>query len=146
MMSTTEMWSAEVYDENPVHTRLKVYNYGGLAGTLCVNTSDAPELVARLTTHMRSENVKLRSENRHLCGQRDAAVAIAIRTQQERYALHDALEAAPMPWKEWRAMTEEAMESLGGAWGPADFPESREKEYDRWHDCQRQAALGLWEK
>ena len=58
-MSTTEMWSVKVYDENPVHTWLKVYNYGGLAGTLCVNTGDAPELVARLTTHMRSENVRL---------------------------------------------------------------------------------------
>jgi len=93
-MSTTEMWSVKVYDENPVHTWLKVYNYGGLAGTLCVNTGDAPELVARLTTHMRSENVKLRMENNQLRGQRDAAVAIAIRTQQERYALHDALEEA----------------------------------------------------
>jgi len=86
-MSTHEMWSVGVYDENPVHTRLKVYNYGGLAGTLCVNTSDAPELVARLTTHMRSENVRLREE----C---DEMRSLAVRYADEIDALYTALGAA----------------------------------------------------
>ena len=135
MMSTTEMWSAEVYDENPVHTRLKVYNYGGLAGTLRVNTSDAPELVARLTTHMRSENVRLRSENKHLCGQRDAAVAIAIRTQQERYALHDALEAAVKP-DYFASMSDLVTVDAFYRWMHL---------YEKWWSRQRQAALGLAE-
>ena len=142
MMSTTEMWSAKVYDENPVHTRLKVYNYGGLAGTLCVNTSDAPELVARLTTHMRSENVKLRSENRHLCGQRDAAVAIAIRTQQARYALRAALEAV-----EW--INDDQASYCPWCWGRNMYQnEEVHKRFPMGHapDCQRQAAIGLAEE
>jgi len=33
---------------NPVHTRVAVYNRGGLAGELCVNTQDAREFQRRI--------------------------------------------------------------------------------------------------
>ena len=44
-----KMFTARVESENPVHTRVKVYNYGGYSGTLVVNTDDADELIRRLT-------------------------------------------------------------------------------------------------
>jgi len=40
--------STKIEDQNPVHTRIKVWNRGGLAGTLVVNTSDAAEIIRRL--------------------------------------------------------------------------------------------------
>ena len=40
--------STEIDDQNPVHTRIKVWNRGRLAGTLVVNTSDAAEIISRL--------------------------------------------------------------------------------------------------
>ena len=40
--------STKIEDQNPVHTRIKVWNRGGLAGTLVVNTSDAVEIIRRL--------------------------------------------------------------------------------------------------
>ena len=45
----TAIFSAHIIDENPVHTRISVFNRGGLAGRLCVNTYDAALLIARLT-------------------------------------------------------------------------------------------------
>ena len=42
-------FSVEVIDRNDVHTRVKVYNRGGLSGTLVVNTSDAKELMRRIS-------------------------------------------------------------------------------------------------
>ena len=40
--------STKIEDQNPVHTRIKVWNRGGFAGTLVVNTSDAAEIVGQL--------------------------------------------------------------------------------------------------
>ena len=40
--------SIKIENQNPVHTRIKVYNRGGLAGTLVVNTDDAAEIIRRL--------------------------------------------------------------------------------------------------
>ena len=40
--------STKTEDQNPVHTRIKVWNRGGLAGTLVVNTDDAAEIIGRL--------------------------------------------------------------------------------------------------
>lgn len=40
--------TARVEDQNPAHTRIKVWNRGGLAGTLVVGTSDAKRVMARL--------------------------------------------------------------------------------------------------
>ena len=41
-------FTVHVTDQNPVHTRIKVYNRGGLSGELVVNTADAQELMDRL--------------------------------------------------------------------------------------------------
>ena len=40
--------STRIVDQNPVHIRIKVWNRGGLAGTLVVNTADAVEIIGRL--------------------------------------------------------------------------------------------------
>ena len=45
----TAIFSAHIIDENPVHTRISVFNRGGLAGRLCVNTYDVALLITRLT-------------------------------------------------------------------------------------------------
>ena len=44
----SKLFSTRIDDENPVHTRVTVFNRGGNAGTLCVNTEDVEELVARI--------------------------------------------------------------------------------------------------
>lgn len=45
---TKPVFSTRVDDQNPVHTRITVFNRGGNAGTLVVNTGDAAELIARI--------------------------------------------------------------------------------------------------
>lgn len=40
--------STKIDDQNPVHTRIKVWNRGKLAGTLIINTDDAAEIIGRL--------------------------------------------------------------------------------------------------
>ena len=40
--------STKIENQNPVHTAIKVWNRGGLAGTLVVNTDDAAEIIGRL--------------------------------------------------------------------------------------------------
>ena len=42
------VFSTRIDDQNPVHTRITVFNRGGNSGTLVVNTSDASELIARI--------------------------------------------------------------------------------------------------
>ena len=42
------VFSTRVDDENPVHVRLTVFNRGGNAGQLCVNTADAELLITRI--------------------------------------------------------------------------------------------------
>jgi hypothetical protein len=42
------IFSTRIDDQNPAHTRVTVFNRGGNAGTLTVNTSDAAELIARI--------------------------------------------------------------------------------------------------
>lgn len=49
-MSNKKMFSVRVEDRNNVHTRIKVYNYGGLSGVLVLNTSDAEEFMRRIST------------------------------------------------------------------------------------------------
>jgi len=40
--------STKTEEQNPAHTRIKVWNRGALAGTLVINTADAAEIVGRL--------------------------------------------------------------------------------------------------
>ena len=42
------VFSVRIDDKNPVHVRLTVFNRGGNAGQLCVNTADAELLVERI--------------------------------------------------------------------------------------------------
>ena len=44
----SKLFSTRIDDENPVHTQVTVFNRGGNAGTLCVNTGDAAELIRRI--------------------------------------------------------------------------------------------------
>ena len=41
-------FSLHTFSTNPVHTRFSVYNRGGCAGDLCINTSDAAEFQRRI--------------------------------------------------------------------------------------------------
>lgn len=44
-----EKFTVRIEDQNPVHTRVTVFNYGGNAGTLTINTSDVPEFIRRIS-------------------------------------------------------------------------------------------------
>jgi hypothetical protein len=50
------IFSTRIDDQNPVHTRVTVFNRGGNAGTLTVNTSDAAELIARIEGRVSTVN------------------------------------------------------------------------------------------
>ena len=45
-----KMFTVRIEDQNPVHTRITVFNRGGNAGTLTINTSDVDEFITRLTS------------------------------------------------------------------------------------------------
>lgn len=47
-MMDKPLLTVKVEDRNPAHTRIKVWNRGGLAGTLTINTSDAAVVIGRL--------------------------------------------------------------------------------------------------
>ena len=42
------VYTTRIDERNPVHVRLTVFNRGGNAGQLCVNTADADLLIARI--------------------------------------------------------------------------------------------------
>jgi len=42
------VYTTRIDEKNPVHVRLTVFNRGGNAGQLCVNTADAELLIARI--------------------------------------------------------------------------------------------------
>jgi len=44
----SKLFSTRINDSNPVHTTIAVFNRDEQAGTLCVNTEDVEELVARI--------------------------------------------------------------------------------------------------
>ena len=43
-------FTIRIDDQNPVHARVTVFNRGGSAGQLCINTSDLGTFAKRLTT------------------------------------------------------------------------------------------------
>lgn len=54
----SDRFSTKVVDENPRHTRIRVFNQGALAGTLTVLTEDAQELIERINGKTeRTDNV-----------------------------------------------------------------------------------------
>ena len=59
------IFSTRVDDQNPVHTRISIFNRGGNSGVLVVNTDDADELIRRLEGNSAIVNQQIDTVEQH---------------------------------------------------------------------------------